>query len=81
MKPKNPGQASKTKTDLCQVNNPIDLNIEFSKVIQTRDGGIVLGCSQPKGLNKMTLIAEKKVSIKYDVHVLNSEQNGDSLLW
>lgn len=50
--------------DLLQVMNPIDVNVQIGNIKQTRDGGVILGCSHPDGISKLKEIADKELSSK-----------------
>lgn len=52
--PKDPRQvSSSTKSDLVQVMNPVDINVQIEKLKYTRDGGVILGCSHLDSISKI----------------------------
>lgn len=71
VKPKDPNQVSSvTKSDLMQVMNPINLDVQIDNIKHMRDGGVVLGCSE--GISELQKLAEDELSSKYDVYRLKS---------
>lgn len=73
VKPKDTKQVnSRTKYDLMHAVNPVNSDILIENVKHTRDGGVVLECSEPVALNKLKAIADKELSDKYDIHLLKS---------
>lgn len=40
-----------------QVMNPVDIDMQIGEVNQTRDGGVILGCSHPDRMSKIKEIA------------------------
>lgn len=61
---------SVTNADLMQIIIPATYDFCIGYVKETRDGGIVLGCTG--GVANLKEIVDKKLSSKYDVHLLKS---------
>ncbi|CAH1115227.1 unnamed protein product [Psylliodes chrysocephalus] len=61
-----------TKADIMSNNNPTKLNIEVSKVKNTRDGGILVGYSKNEDASKFKNAANAKLSDAYEVKKIKS---------
>lgn len=68
IKPKNSDQSNgQTKTDIMKTLNPLDLNIQVSKVKNVKSGGILIGCNKPDDAHKLKQMAEEKLSSEYKI--------------
>lgn len=68
LKPKNSGQSNcQTKLDLLNTINPVDAQIQISKVKNTQNGGLLVGCSSDVDKEKFIKLAQKKLSDEYVV--------------
>lgn len=68
IKPKNSEQRNaETKSDIMNSINPVDLNIQVSKVKNLSNGGILIGCQDSSGADKFKQLAKQKLSSRYEI--------------
>lgn len=68
VKPKNPNQQnSQTKADIMQRINPVDSNIQLSKVKNVKNGGVVIGCKSLEENARFKKLAVEKLPSTYEV--------------
>lgn len=68
IKPKDQTQKNSiTKSDILSNVNPIDNNINISRVRNVKDGGILVGCSTIEEVSKLRNIAKNKLDQNYDI--------------
>lgn len=73
VKPKNITQSNtQTKTDIMQNLNPVDLELQVSKVKNIRNGGILIGCSNAGGVDRFKKLANEKLSASYEIQELKN---------
>lgn len=73
IKPKNIDQPnSQTKSDIMRNLNPVDLQLELSKVKNVSNGGILIGCKSSESANKFNKLAKEKLSGNYEVQELKN---------
>lgn len=75
VKPKNPEQQnSQTRTDIMQQINPVDVNIQLSKIKNVKNGGLLISCKTKDENEKFKKLAAEKLPNTYEiteVHGLN----------
>ncbi|KAJ8956142.1 hypothetical protein NQ317_014055 [Molorchus minor] len=68
IKPKNLAQKNvKTKADILNSINPVDNDINISKVKNIKEGGILVGCSSAEEVSKLRSIAKNKLNQNYEI--------------
>lgn len=68
IKPKNSAQSNgQTKSDIMKSLNPVDINIQVSKIKNVHSGGILIGCNKPDDAHKFRQMAEAKLSSEYNI--------------
>ena len=68
IKPKNKEEKlDKTKSVISSNINPVESNIQISKVRNTKDGGVLIGCSSSDETAKLKKLAEEKLAVNYDI--------------
>lgn len=73
IKPKNISQTNaQTKIDIVSNINPVDSNINISKIKNVRNGGILIGCSNVEGAKNFKKLASQKLSENYEVKELKN---------
>lgn len=73
IKPKNIDQPNaQTKNDIMKNLNPVDLQLELSKVKNVSNGGILIGCRSSEGANKFNKLAKEKLSGNYEIQELKN---------
>lgn len=58
---------SATKADVLTNVNPVDNNINISRVKNTKDGGILIGCSDIEEISKFKNLAINKLNANYEI--------------
>ena len=75
IQPKSQGQDfSKTKSELLQKINPVNSNIQLSKVVNVKNGGILVSCANITENKKFKRMVESSLSESYtirEVHGVN----------
>lgn len=75
IKPKNQSQSNaKTKQDMLENINPVDSQIQLSKVKHINHGGILVGCVSQEDREKLRSLAQQKLSGAYDIQELKGVQ-------
>lgn len=70
--PKNPDQSvSKTKCDMLEKIDPINSELQFTKVKTVKNGGMVIGCHSKEESEKLRKMVQEKMSDSYVVRELN----------
>lgn len=68
IQPKNPDQSfSQTKSDIAKNIDPIHADIQFSRVRNIKNGGILIGCKDSEDSVKFRKMVEEKLSHSYQV--------------
>lgn len=66
--PKDKGEKlDKTKSVISSNLNPVESNVQISKVRNTKHGGVLIGCSSSDETTKLKKIAEEKLAVNYDI--------------
>ncbi|KAJ3648411.1 hypothetical protein Zmor_018143 [Zophobas morio] len=66
IQPKNPEQDfNKTKSDIASNIDPLNANIQLEKVLSTKNGGILVGCSSVEQNSRFKLLAQEKLAETY----------------
>lgn len=72
IQPKNHGQEySRTKSELLQKINPVNSNLQFSKVVNVNNGGILVSCGNKDENDKFKKMVEENLSESYVVREVN----------
>lgn len=74
IKPKLKQSLEVTKSDMVKTVNPIDTNLSFTKIKETRDGGLLVLCENIDDYSKFKQLITDKLSYNYtvkDIPVLN----------
>mgnify|MGYP005983594903 CR=1 FL=1 len=68
IKPKDKEQnVQETKSVISTSINPVDVNVQISKVRKTKDGGVLIGCSSSDETARFKKIAVEKLSENYEI--------------
>lgn len=72
VKPKNTEQPiTQTKSDVMRHINPIESNIQLSKVKSVKNGGFLIGCKNKEDNEKIKKMVEDKLSDSYEIQEIN----------
>ncbi|KAJ3640291.1 hypothetical protein Zmor_003600 [Zophobas morio] len=68
IKPKHKEQhVEETKSVISNSINPVETNLQISKVRKTKDGGVLIGCSSSDETARFKKIAEEKLADNYEI--------------
>lgn len=67
IKPKREQHNSDTRSELFQQMNPVETGVQFTKVKNIKDGGILIGCKTRDDNEKLKKLAVEKLSSNYEV--------------
>ena len=70
VKPKSAQENKQTKSDILRNFNPINSDINISKIKHIKDGGLLVSCQTTEETQKFKQIAQEKLSNQYDVRKL-----------
>ncbi|KAK9878439.1 hypothetical protein WA026_022079 [Henosepilachna vigintioctopunctata] len=74
IKPMSKEQSSAdTKNDLKQFVKPEEVKVAISRVISTKDGGVVIRCNNEKEVNFLKEVAAEKLGAQYQLAIPNKK--------
>lgn len=74
IQPKDEQESEKTKEDIMKTIDPIDDNLQFSKIKNIKNGGLLIGCRNKEENSKLLNLVQERLPDSYEIREVSGIQ-------